>query len=169
MEESHFSCLRLACSRLLLSGDEQKEKKWKEERWRVFERLPLSSAHVLLSFISRAPFFWPHWTNTITSRCSGNEPALLVLLGEDRESSGNRVYFTESSNRIQRLHKRSWKERAEASVKMECEGLRRNFYPHAKHTREARTVPDLPVSSDLAQKKKKKKKKRTNLFECQWI
>lgn len=121
MEESHFSCLRLACSRLSLSGDEQKEKKWKEERWRVFERLSLSSAHVLLSFISRAPFFWPHWTNTITSRCSGNEPALLVLLGEDRESSGNRVYFTESSNRIQRLHKRSWKESAEASVKMKCE------------------------------------------------
>ena len=33
--------------------------------------------------------------------------------------------------------------------------LRRNFYPHAKHTREARTVPDLRVSSDLAKKKKR--------------
>ena len=31
--------------------------------------------------------------------------------------------------------------------------LRRNFYPHAKHTREARTVPDLRVSSDLAKKR----------------
>ena len=96
MQESHFSRLRLACSRLSLSGHEQKDKKWKEERWRVFERLPLSSPHVLLSFISRARFFWPHWTNTITSRCSGIEPAFLVLLGENRESSGNRVYFPES-------------------------------------------------------------------------
>ena len=32
--------------------------------------------------------------------------------------------------------------------------LRRNFYPHAKHTREARTVPDLRVSSDLAKKER---------------
>ena len=134
MEESHFSCLRLACSRLSPSGDEQKKrKKWKEERWRVFERLPLSSAHVLLSLISRVAVFWPHWTNTITSRCSGNEPALLVLLGEDRESSGNRVYFTESSNRIQRLHKRSWKESAEASVKMKCEAEKKLLSSRQTH------------------------------------
>ena len=32
--------------------------------------------------------------------------------------------------------------------------MRRNFYPHANHTREARTVPDLRVSSDLAKKER---------------
>ena len=154
MEESHFSCLRLACSRLSPSGDEQKKEKNGKKRDEGCLSVcpsppPMSSFLLFRASLSsglteqtqlpvavrvmspRSSFF-----SGRTERVAENESTSL------RARTGYKGY---RSGLERKALKRVWK----WSVR-----LRRNFYPHAKHTREARTVPDLRVSSDLAKKKR---------------
>ena len=154
MAEPPLSCHRLAGSRLSLCGDEQKKKKSGKKRDEGCLSVcpsppPMSSFLLFRASLSsglteqtqlpvavrvmspRSSFF-----SGRTERVAENESTSL------RARTGYKGY---RSGLERKALKRVWK----WSVR-----LRRNFYPHAKHTREARTVPDLRVSSDLAKKKR---------------